>query len=120
VCNLFAHPAETASPYDSDGYLYYFEGHLQAVRSGPWKMRVAKDAPKQSSTPLEKPELYNLDQDVAEARDVAAAHPDVIARLMPMIEKARREIGDGEKDGTEQRKPGLVESPQPLTRVAPQ
>ncbi|HVJ85805.1 MAG TPA: sulfatase-like hydrolase/transferase [Caulifigura sp.] len=116
ACDLFVHPAETASPYDTDGYLYYFEGHLQAVRSGSWKLRVAKDAPKQQSIPLESPELYNLDQDPGEARNVAGQHPDVIARLMPMIEKARREIGDGSNDGTEQRKPGLVDDPKPLTK----
>ena len=116
VGDLFAHPAEAASPYDTDGYLYYFEGHLQAVRSGPWKLRVAKDAPKQQSFPLESPELYNLDQDPGEAKNVAGQHPDVIARLMPMIEKARREIGDGSKDGTEQRQPGLVADPKPLTQ----
>ncbi len=115
VCDLFADPANAKSPYDDDGYLYYFEGHLQAVRSGPWKLRVAKDAPKQGSVALEKPELYNLDQDVGEVRNVADAHPDVIARLMPMIEKGRREIGDGDQDGTGQRTPGLVEDPKPLT-----
>jgi arylsulfatase A-like enzyme len=116
VCDLFANPSEVKSPYDDDGYLYYFEGHLQAVRSGPWKLRVAKDAPKQQSTPLEQPELYNLDQDPGEAKNIAAGHADVIARLMPMIEKARHEIGDGNKDGTEQRKPGLVDAPKPLTK----
>ena len=115
VGELFAHPAETPSPYDDDGYLYYFEGHLHAVRSGPWKMRVAKDGPKQTSVPLKRPELYNLDQDPGETTNVAAGHPEVIARLMPMIEKGRREIGDGEKDGTEQRAPGMVEEAKALT-----
>jgi arylsulfatase A len=114
---LFRDPAATKSPYDDSGYLYYFEGYLQAVRSGPWKLRVAKDGPKLTGTPLEKPELYDLDHDPAESRNVAADHPDVVARLMPMIEKARREIGDGDKDGTEQRKPGLVDSPKPLTKA---
>jgi arylsulfatase A-like enzyme len=112
---LFHDPVSTTSPYDHAGYLYYFEGYLQAVRSGPWKLRVAKDGPKLTGTPFENPELYNLDQDPGEAKNVAADHPDIIARLMPLIEKARREIGDGDKDGTEQRKPGLVDSPKPLT-----
>lgn len=114
---LFGDPANTKSPYDDSGYLYYFEGHLQAVRAGQWKLRVAKDGPKLSSTPLDQPELYNLDQDPGESKNVAADHPDVIARLMPLIERGRRVIGDGDKDGTEQRKPGLVDDPKPLTKV---
>ncbi len=117
---LFADPAGAKSPYDDDGYLYYFEGYVQAVRSGPWKLRVAKDGPKQTSIPLEKPELYDLDADPGETKDIAAAHPDVIARLLPRIERARREIGHGAVDGTEQRPPGLVDSPKPLTQVKPQ
>jgi arylsulfatase A-like enzyme len=113
---LFRDPANTKSPYDDAGYLYYFEGHLQAVRAGEWKLRVAKDGPKLSSTPLDKPELYNLDQDPGESKNVAAEHPEVIARLMPLIERGRRVIGDGDKDGSEQRQSGLVDDPKPLTR----
>ena len=112
---LFADPAHTKSPYDDAGYLYYFEGHLQAVRAGRWKLRVAKDAPKQQSTPLDKPELYDLDQDPAESTNVAAEHPEVVARLMPLIERGRRVIGDGDRDGSEQRPPGVVDDPKPLT-----
>ncbi|QDT52332.1 Arylsulfatase [Caulifigura coniformis] len=106
------------SPYDESGYLYYFEGYVQAVRSGAWKLRVAKDGPKQTSVELDRPELYNLDQDPGESTNVADQNPEIIARLLPMIEKARHEIGHGDKDGTEQRKPGLVDNPTPLTRRA--
>ncbi len=113
---LFADPAHMKSPYDDAGYLYYFEGHLQAVRSGPWKLRVAKDGPKQTSAALERPELYNLDVDPAEEDNLASAHPDVVQRLLAMIEKGRLEIGDGDRDGTGQRAPGIVTDPQPLTR----
>jgi arylsulfatase A len=33
---LLAKPDSTASPYDEAGYFYYYEGHLQAVRSSVW------------------------------------------------------------------------------------
>ena len=116
LINLLKNP-NVESPYDSDGYLYYFEGHLQAVRSGPWKLRVAKDGPQQSSIPLAEPELYNLDTDPAESTSVAAKHPEVVRHLMAMIERGRIEIGDGDKDGAAQRPPGIVEDPRPLTRT---
>ena len=66
-------------------YLYWefpAYGGQQAVRMGRWKgvrQRLFKG-------PL-KTELYDLDADPGEARDVAADHPDVVAR----IEKAMRD-----------------------------
>ncbi len=62
-------------------YLYW-EYHglasgLQAVRMGPWKgVRVgAHDNP---DGPIE---LYNMDSDIGERTNVAARHPNVVARL---------------------------------------
>ena len=58
-------------------YLYwefYERGSAQAVRLGEWKGVVS---------PLrgEQIELYHLPSDPAEAHDVAAAHPEVLARI---------------------------------------
>lgn len=38
--------------------------------------------------------LYNLDDDLGETRDVAAQHPDVVARLLKLVEEARADLGD--------------------------
>jgi len=52
----------------------------QAVRAGDWKaIRLRPGAPL---------ELYNLQNDVAEARNVAAAHPEVVARLERYLTEA--------------------------------
>ena len=38
--------------------------------------------------------LFNLDDDMAEAKDVAAAHPDIVARLQALAAPMREELGD--------------------------
>ena len=62
----------------------YFEfqelGGRQAVRQGPWKlvhMDIRSDNPRF--------ELYNLDSDPGETRDLSAEHPDVLARLQEIM-----------------------------------
>ncbi len=86
-------------PRDS---LCYFRGFsLEAVRSGPWKLHLAKG------------ELYHLGDDIAEAHNVAAQHADEVKRLRG-IAKAM-----GDDLGTEGIGPGCHElgrfpNPQPL------
>jgi len=115
VSALLVRPDQAVSPYDTAGYFYYYEGHLQAVRCGPWKLRVASDGPRLRSTPLPKPELYNLDADIGEKTDIAAGHPEVVARLLKLIEHCRADIGDGELEGRHQRPAGYYPDAQPLT-----
>jgi arylsulfatase A-like enzyme len=56
---------------------------LQAVRWGDWKgVRLRRGGPL---------ELYDLAKDVGETRDVAAEHPDVVARLEAYLRTARTE-----------------------------
>ncbi|MCS6867068.1 MAG: sulfatase [Gemmataceae bacterium] len=38
--------------------------------------------------------LYNLETDIGETTNVAAKHPDVVQRLLTLVEAARREWGD--------------------------
>lgn len=65
----------------------YFEFHergfTQAARIGDWK--VVRLAPGQSL------ELFNLKADLAETRDVAAQHPDVVKRFEDYLKTARVE-----------------------------
>ena len=112
---LLAKPGSTESPYDKAGYFYYYEGHLQAVRSGPWKLRVAKDGPKLGRTPLPKPELFNLDADIGETTDVASQHPPVVDQLLKLIDGCREDLGDGDKPGKNQRPAGRYPGAKPLT-----
>jgi arylsulfatase A-like enzyme len=105
-----------------DDLLYYFMGDLEAVRSGKWKLHLGHRAPGNTAPVQQDPELYDLEADLGETRDVAVAHPDVVRRLMSIAEGAREELGDdrtGQK-GNRTRPPGFFERAAPRTRqVAP-
>jgi arylsulfatase A len=67
------------SPHD---VLYYFRGlKLQAVRSGPWKLHLAKT------------ELYHLDRDIGESTNVAEDHPAVVKKLRELAEATGDDLG---------------------------
>lgn len=64
---------------------YYFRGlNLQAVRSGPWKLHLAKG------------ELYHLDNDIAESTDVSKDNPEVVSRLRKIAEEMDEDLGTKE------------------------
>ena len=87
------------SPHEA---LFYFNGNrLEAVRSGPWKLR------------LNGRQLYHLDNDIGETTDVAAAQPEVVARLQGYVQQMDADLGEtGTGPGV--RLPGRVAHPQPL------
>ena len=87
---------------------YYQQGELQAVRSGKWKLMLPHtyrtmegQAPGKDGQPgkyrqvkITKPELYDLDADVNETRNVADANPEVVKKLLAFAEAARDDLGD--------------------------
>lgn len=109
------------SRYDDIGFFYYQVTQLQAVRAGPWKLYLpledkrALGPARQKGKPQPQPlALYDVRHDVSEEREVSAQHPEIVARLTAMAEKARAELGDGDRRGTGQREAGHVENPKPL------
>lgn len=101
-------------------YYYYHRGNLQAVRSGDWKLFVARHVRRRRKAKKKpgkyQPELYNLKADVGESKNVAAEHPDVVQRLFAYAEAAREDLGDGRRPGKNTREPGHVENARPLTK----
>ena len=89
-------------------YFYYENSQLQAVMSGRWKLmlphtyRTLKGQPPgRDGTPtkyiyqkIERPELYDLQTDIGETRDVAAGHPDIVEKLKGLAEEGRDDLGD--------------------------
>lgn len=68
-------------------YLYwefYERGGAQAVRRGKWK-GVRRNVRKQREGPIE---LYNLEEDLAEANNVAEAHPEIVAQITQLMREA--------------------------------
>jgi arylsulfatase A-like enzyme len=74
---------DTQPTHDFFYWEFHERGFQQAVRMGPWKaVRLKKDAPL---------ELYNLESDPVEARDVAGAEPAVVAKIEAYLATARTE-----------------------------
>ncbi|MBU3011317.1 sulfatase [Polaribacter vadi] len=114
------------TPHD---YVYYYNGiNLQAIRKGKWKLhlpRTSEDQPFWSKNKNEKafggknlknigcrglialkrPLLFNLDNDMGELTDIAHKHPEVVQELLKEAERARKELGDIDVVGTDQRLP---------------
>ena len=80
---------------------YYFSGYdLQAVRQGRWKLAIAPqsegmNAKKGPKLPAGL-RLYDLDAEIGEQTDVAAQHPEVVAKLKALADKMAAEIGGKE------------------------
>lgn len=122
-------PLITAQPdarNPHDGYYFYYkqnELHSVVEGQGRWKLYF----PHQYRTLDGKPggkgglpvpygsaktqlELYDLQGDLSETRDVASDHPDIVKRLSALGEQARQELGDRltQREGAGVREPGRV------------
>jgi len=87
-------------------YYFYCWTHLQAVREGRWKLVLPRPArPKwcgwsaRMVDGVEDAELYDLEADIGETTSIAAGHPEVVERLMGVVEEARRDPGDWNRVG---------------------
>jgi arylsulfatase A len=90
---------DAKSPYEA--FFYYRQTELQAVRSGPWKLRLAtKWAHEEPYRRVVDPEavlpeaLYNLETDIGEQKSVLDQHRDTAKQLRRLADKAREDMGD--------------------------
>jgi arylsulfatase A-like enzyme len=114
---------QAANPRDH--YFYYYGGELCAVSQGKWKLyfphtsrsyqgvEPGKDGfPGPYSTLAVGLELYDLENDISETNNVIDKHPEVVAQLKALAEKAREELGDRltQTTGKSVREPGRIGS----------
>jgi arylsulfatase A len=107
-----------------DAYYFYYDGELQAVRSGQWKLhlphayRTLAGPPGRDGNPSPYSivrtgvALYDLSKDIGETRNVADQQPDVVSRLTALADRIRNELGDSatKRRGSGVRPPGKVDS----------
>ena len=98
------------TPYE---VFYYFDREqLQAVRSGPWKLFIPLESfqrhPHFKEGAGSEPLLFNLVEDIGSTTNLAAEHPDVVARLTKLAEEGRQILVDA-------RPRGQVANPTPRT-----
>lgn len=118
---LMAAQRGAKTPHES--YNYFWDHGLEAVRSGKWKLHLGHDyshlaVPGGGGLPGKYVKqhigvaLYDLENDLSEAHDVAAKFPDVVARLQQIADKARADLGDSltKRVGKNGRPPGKNES----------
>ncbi len=104
-------------------FYFYYGRELQAVREGQWKLhfphgyRTLQGRPggtggqpvpyAQATIGLE---LFDLEADVGETTNLADKHPEVVARLKQLGDRARAELGDSitKQTGSGVRPPGRL------------
>lgn len=103
-------------------FYYYWPGELQAVRSGPWKLHVPHSHRLQSGAPGMDGRsagettgqiglsLFHLGQDPGESTNLADQQPEVVRRLLNLVDIGRKELGDTltKTQGSGVRPPGQV------------
>lgn len=78
----------------SDIIVHSSEG-VFAIRKGPWKwiegvpVDDIKPASRKAHGDEFKPQLYNTAEDVAETKDVSAAHPEIVAEMKALLNRYR-------------------------------
>ena len=116
---LMSGEQEAATPHEE--FYCYYGRELHGVRDQRWKLHL----PHPYRTLDGKPggeggnpvnyaqkttgvELYDLQNDVGETKNVAAEHPEIVARLTAAAERARAELGDTltHREGSAVRPPG--------------
>lgn len=98
--------AGARSPHEAL-FFYYADGQLQSMRSGSWKLMFPHtsrtmngQAPGHGGDPGKYRnlavglELYDLDADVGETKNLTAEKPEVVAKLQAMADVMRGRLGD--------------------------
>ena len=101
--------AKDAKP-PHEAFYCYENFNLVGVRSGKWKLVLPGGAKPKAKVPTTR-ELYDLDTDLGETKNLAAVHPDIVERLMTHVEAARADLGDAltKRPGKNRRPAGLKE-----------
>jgi len=109
------------SPHEA---FFYYRGYaLEAVRSGKWKLHLPhsyrslggrKGGTGGQPVKYEQAKislaLFDLKKDIGEQHDVSSQYPDVVERLLGLVEQMREDLGDSAKKmtGKNRRPPGRV------------
>ncbi|NNE91064.1 MAG: sulfatase [Verrucomicrobiales bacterium] len=112
------------NPHEDGYWFYYKQNELHAVTRGKWKLYVPHGYRTMAGNPggtdgtpnpysagkVEKPELYDLENDISETKNVATENPDVVLTMRAMAMKARADLGDKltKVDATGSREPGRL------------
>ena len=84
-----------------EAFFYHRGKSLAAVRSGKWKLHTINGNPSQ---------LYNLENDIGEKKDVIKSNPEVVKKLEMHLKAFEKDIAENNRPAA------FVEDPQPLSK----
>jgi arylsulfatase A-like enzyme len=90
---------EAKSPHEA--FFYHRANNLQAVRSGKWKLHFNKGKPAQ---------LYDLETDIGEQKNLIQSYPDVVKQLQSHVKKFNTDLAQNSRPA------GFVKNPKPLSK----
>ncbi len=110
---LTQNPNTAQSPHDA--LFFYNCDNLQAVRWKHWKLHLPRSPEmlpwwqgNRGIRELKEPLLIDLRTDIAEKRDVAGDHPEVVQHMLELAQQCRERLGDFRHPGKEQRPTGVA------------
>ncbi len=105
---------ESDAKSSRDAFYYYFLNDLEAVRCGKWKLHFKKRKD-------EINELYDLEADIGETKNLYDSEPDIVKELTAKANAMRQELGDEFLgiEGKACRPLGRIENPDTLTHYDP-
>lgn len=106
---------DAETPYEA--FYYYHMDQLQAVRDHRWKLHLGlanRSTNLRDATATSDTRLYDLDNDLGETTNVAAANPEIVQRLEALAGLARKDLGDRDTPGRNERPVGRAEPARPL------
>ncbi len=89
------------APTPHEAFFYHRGDQLTAVRSGKWKLHTNRGKPAQ---------LYDLQSDIGEKKNVIHANPQVVQRLNGYLKAFAKDIADNSRPAA------FVENPKPLSK----
>lgn len=123
IVPLLSGDPEAGDPHEAL-FFWYRNDELQAMRMGRWKLHfphvyrsLSGRAGGNNGRPTKYDygiriglELFDLERDPGETTDVAADHPEVVAKMTALADQARGRLGDTltGAEGTEVRRPRII------------
>ncbi|HEY7120861.1 MAG TPA: sulfatase [Tepidisphaeraceae bacterium] len=112
--------AQPGAKCPHEAYFIYWVDHLEAVRSGKWKLHFPHDyretpkvrahggIPTKAGKGHIELSLFDLEKDPGETTDVSKEHADVVKHLEQLADEMRKDLGDSatKQKGTGRREPG--------------
>ena len=67
-------------------FVWVYADNVTAIRDGRWKLHAAN-----RDRPLDPPELYDIERDPTETRNLHEQHPEVVARLRTALDEMQKQ-----------------------------